>query len=88
VVEQGELVALPVGGTHYATPDFDADIVKTVADHTDTPFGLPLRQAVLGHDELCACCGGGRLLPAACFPQSGGVPPPGTATSVTGAAHG
>jgi len=21
----------------------------------------------IGHDELCGCCNGGRLLPAACF---------------------
>ncbi|MEY2687672.1 MAG: hypothetical protein RL375_1870, partial [Pseudomonadota bacterium] len=90
VVDKGELVALPVGGTHYATPAFDdRSALQTVADHTDRPFGLPLRNAVLGHDELCACCGGGRLLPAACFPQTGGVPTTsaGVATA-TGAAHG
>ncbi len=90
VVERGELVALPVGGTHYATPTFDDNAaMQTVSNHTDRPFGLQLRNAVLGHDELCACCGGGRLLPAACFPQTGGVPTTlaGEATA-TGAAHG
>jgi formylmethanofuran dehydrogenase subunit A len=24
-------------------------------------------QLPIGHDELCGCCNGGRLLPAACF---------------------
>jgi formylmethanofuran dehydrogenase subunit A len=87
VVDKGELVALPVGGTHYATPTFDdSAALQTVADHTDRPFGLQLRNAVLGHDELCSCCGGGRLLPAACFPQTGGVPT--TAAMTSGVAHG
>ena len=29
----------------------------------------------IGHDELCRCCNGGRLLPAACF-EAGGVSAP------------
>jgi formylmethanofuran dehydrogenase subunit A len=67
VVRVGRVVATPVGATHFAVPQFDAGIERVIARHTDRPLGLHRRHAVIGRDELCACCNGGRLLPAECF---------------------
>jgi len=70
VVREGRVVATPVGATHFAVPTFDAGIERIIARHTDRPLGVHRRHAVLGRDELCACCNGGRLLPAECFARN------------------
>ncbi len=70
VVRDGRVIATPVGGTHYATPGFDASIEKLIDANTDAHMRPHHRQAVIGTDELCRCCNGGRLLPADCFPKS------------------
>jgi formylmethanofuran dehydrogenase subunit A len=71
VARAGRINATPVGGTHFVTPRFD--------DERDTGFAEALRERMarngslhpqhleIGHDELCACCRGGRLLPTECF---------------------
>jgi len=68
VVRDGDVIATPVGATHFAEPRFDSGIERVIARHTDRPFGAHKRYAVIGRDELCACCNGGRLLPSACLP--------------------
>ena len=45
-------------------------IEQTIARYTDHPLGVHRRYAVIGHDELCGCCNGGRLLPSACHPKA------------------
>ena len=61
---------MPVGGTHFVEPEYDTAIEKVLRRHTKA-HGLPsFDNIVIGHDELCRCCNGGRLLPAACFETS------------------
>jgi formylmethanofuran dehydrogenase subunit A len=67
VVREGRVVATPVGGTHFAQPVFDAGVERALDDR---PLGVHKRYAVIGHDELCSCCNGGRLLPSACEARS------------------
>jgi formylmethanofuran dehydrogenase subunit A len=67
VVREGRVVATPVGATHFAQPVFDAGIERLL---DESPLGVHKRYAVIGHDELCACCNGGRLLPSACEARS------------------
>jgi len=70
VVKDGRVIATPAGGTHFATPGFDPGIERVLDARTDA-YMLPHRRyQVIGHDELCSCCNGGRLLPAACFPKA------------------
>jgi formylmethanofuran dehydrogenase subunit A len=68
VVRDGAVVTTPVGGTHFAQVQFDPAIEAAVAREVGRPLGLHPRHAVIGHDELCACCNGGRLLPSICEP--------------------
>jgi len=70
VVRDGKVVATPVGATHFAVTRFDAGIERFVARQGGRPLGMPKRWAVIGHDELCTCANGGRLLPSACIPRS------------------
>jgi formylmethanofuran dehydrogenase subunit A len=66
VVRQGRVIATPVGGVHFAQVAFDSQIEDRIARAThDHPLGVHRRYAVIGHDELCACCNSGRLLPSA-----------------------
>ncbi len=67
VVREGRVIATPTGGVHFAEVEFDAGIAKVVAQATDDhPLGVHKRLAPIGHDELCACCNNGRLLPSVC----------------------
>ena len=70
VVSDGRVIATPVGGTHYATPEFDTSVHQLIDDNTDAYMRPHRHPGVIGTDELCNCCNGGRLLPAACFPKS------------------
>jgi formylmethanofuran dehydrogenase subunit A len=51
-------------------PQFDAGIEAAVARRMRRPLGMHKRWAVIGHDELCTCCNGGRPLASACVPRS------------------
>lgn len=67
VARAGKLTATPVGGTHYVEPGYDPMIEKTLRRHWDDHASIRFEHATITHDELCRCCNGGRLLPAACF---------------------
>jgi formylmethanofuran dehydrogenase subunit A len=69
VVRDGRVIAAPVGGTHYARPEFDAAIARTLDEQVGGYMRGHLRGAAIGDDELCSCCNGGRLLPWACGAQ-------------------
>jgi formylmethanofuran dehydrogenase subunit A len=66
VARKGRIVATPTGGTHYVEPEFDRSIERKLTEYSDTYLAFNFRHAAIGRDELCTCCNGGRLLPAAC----------------------
>jgi formylmethanofuran dehydrogenase subunit A len=70
VVRGGRIVATPVGATHFAVPAVDGGVQRLPAARGERPLGVHPRHAVIGEDELCACCNGGRLFPWACTPRS------------------
>jgi formylmethanofuran dehydrogenase subunit A len=67
VAKQGTLTATPVGGTHFIEPGYDSAIEKTLRKHWADHAAINFDNVAITHDELCSCCNGGRLLPAACF---------------------
>jgi formylmethanofuran dehydrogenase subunit A len=67
VARAGRIVAVPVGGTHFVEPGYDDAIEKVLRRHATQRGTLNFDHVAIGRDELCACCNGGRLLPAACF---------------------
>lgn len=67
VARSGLITASPVGGTHFVEPAYDPGIEKTLRKHFDRHGSLNFANQAISHDELCSCCHGGRLLPAACF---------------------
>ena len=67
VAKAGSLVAAPVGGTHFVEPDYDHGIHKRLKRHFSDKGLVNFDHVAISHDELCRCCNGGRLLPAACF---------------------
>lgn len=67
VARAGTLVAAPVGGTHFVEPDYDRGIHKRLKRHFSDKGLVNFDHVAISHDELCRCCNGGRLLPAACF---------------------
>jgi formylmethanofuran dehydrogenase subunit A len=69
VVRDGRVIAAPAGGIHFARPEFDAGIAKTLDEGDGAYMRGHLRASAIGDDELCACCNGGRLLPWACAAQ-------------------
>ncbi len=70
VARAGRIVAIPVGATHFVEPGFDPAIEKTLRRHWQAHASINFDNVVIGHDELCGCCNGGRLLPTACFAPS------------------
>lgn len=66
VARRGRIVATPVGGTHFVEPEFDRSIERTLDEYGERHLAYNFRHAAIGRDELCSCCNGGRLLPAAC----------------------
>jgi formylmethanofuran dehydrogenase subunit A len=66
VARAGRVLATPVGGTHFVEPGYDDAIEKTLRRHWQARGSTNFAQATIGRDELCTCCNGGRLLPAAC----------------------
>ena len=67
VARAGRVMATPVGGTHFAEPGFDPIIEKTLRRHWQAHGAINFDNVVIGHDELCRCCNGGRVLPTACL---------------------
>ena len=67
VARAGRITAVPVGGTHFVAPDYDRGIETVLRKHHAAHGGVNFDQLPIGHDELCSCCNGGRLLPASCF---------------------
>jgi formylmethanofuran dehydrogenase subunit A len=67
VARAGRILATPTGGTHFVEPAYDRGIEKRIARYSDESLAVHYRHAMIGHDELCRCSNGGRLLPAACF---------------------
>ncbi|HSW08764.1 formylmethanofuran dehydrogenase subunit A [Aquabacterium sp.] len=70
VARAGRITAVPVGGTHFVEPEFDRGIEKTLRGHLARHGSVNFDHIAIGHDELCSCCNGGRLLPTACFEAS------------------
>lgn len=70
VARRGVITATPTGGTHFVEPAFDRGIEKLIGKYANEHLAVAPRHLVIGHDELCRCCNGGRLLPAACFETS------------------
>ncbi|KQW40474.1 formylmethanofuran dehydrogenase subunit A [Rhizobacter sp. Root404] len=70
VARAGRITAVPTGGTHFVAPEFDRGIETMLRKHHATHGLVQFDQVAIGHDELCHCCNGGRLLPAACFEVS------------------
>lgn len=67
VARAGRITAVPVGGTHFVEPEFDRGIEKTLRKHLARHGSVNFDHIAIGHDELCSCCNGGRLLPTACL---------------------
>jgi len=67
VARDGRITAVPVGGTHFVAPEYDRGIEAVLRKHYAAQGAVNFDQVAIGHDELCSCCNGGRLLPAACF---------------------
>ena len=67
VARAGRITATPVGGTHFVAPDYDPAVEAVLRRRLPEHGSIGFDQLVIGHDELCRCCNGGRLLPTACF---------------------
>jgi formylmethanofuran dehydrogenase subunit A len=67
VARAGRITAVPVGGTHFVEPDYDRGIERRLRKHYADHGQVNFDHVAIGHDELCRCCNGGRLLPTACF---------------------
>lgn len=70
VSRAGRVTAAPVGGTHFVAPDYDRGIEQRLRRHLAAQGSVNFDHIAIGHDELCQCCNGGRLLPAACFQEA------------------
>jgi formylmethanofuran dehydrogenase subunit A len=66
VAREGRITATPAGGVHFAETKFDNGITRVIDEHTAPHLRGHKRYQVIGHDELCACCNGAKLLPQAC----------------------
>jgi formylmethanofuran dehydrogenase subunit A len=69
VARAGRITALPVGGTHFVEPGYDTAIETWLRKQIDQRGSLNFDHIAIGHDELCRCGNGGRLLPLACFEE-------------------
>jgi formylmethanofuran dehydrogenase subunit A len=70
VSRAGRVTAAPVGGTHFVAPEYDRGIEQRLRRHLAEQGSVNFDHLAIGHDELCQCCHGGRLLPAACFQEA------------------
>ena len=67
VARDGRITAVTVGGTHFVEPAYDRGIEKRLRRHYAAHGQVHFDHVGIGHDELCRCGNGGRLLPSACF---------------------
>jgi formylmethanofuran dehydrogenase subunit A len=67
VARAGRITAVPTGGTHFVEPGYDPHIETVLRRRAKASGGINFDHLAIGHDELCRCSSGGRLLPAACF---------------------
>lgn len=67
VARAGRITAITTGGTHFVEPQYDTGIEKTLRAHWQRHASVNFDHVPIGHDELCACCNQGRLLPAELF---------------------
>ena len=67
VARAGHITAVPTGGTHFVAPDYDRSIEPILRKHWAAHGSVNFDHVAIGRGELCSCCNGGRLLPAACF---------------------
>jgi formylmethanofuran dehydrogenase subunit A len=67
VARAGRVTAITTGGTHFVEPEYDRSIETYLRKHLAAHGSVNFDHIALGHDELCRCSNGGRLLPAACF---------------------
>jgi len=70
VCHNGNITAVPTGGTHFVEPEYDRGIERSLRKHFEVHGTVNFDHQMISHDELCSCCRGGRLLPAACFEGS------------------
>lgn len=73
VARDGRIVAEPVGGVHFVAPEYDRSIERVVEDYAGRHLTVAAADSVVGHDELCGCCRGGRLLLTSLLGQGGGA---------------
>ncbi len=64
VVKNGDIVATPAGGVHFAQPGYDDAIHDVIDRGLGHARGTFKRYTMIGRDELCTCGNFGRLLPA------------------------
>jgi formylmethanofuran dehydrogenase subunit A len=70
VSRAGRVTAVPTGGTHFVAPEYDRGIEQRLRRHLAAHGSVNFDHIAIGHDELCRCCNGGRLLPAECFQEA------------------
>ena len=62
VARKGTIVAEPVGGVHFVSPEYDRSIERYVDEFAGRHLTVAAADSVIGRDELCQCCRGGRLM--------------------------
>ena len=67
VARAGRVTAMTTGGTHFVEPEYDRSIEPILRKHMAAHGSVNFDHMAIGHDELCSCCNGGRLLPTSCF---------------------
>ena len=70
VARAGRVTAVPTGGTHFVEPEYDRGIESYLRKHMASHGSVNFDNVAITHDELCSCCNGGRLLPAALFERA------------------
>jgi formylmethanofuran dehydrogenase subunit A len=70
VVKNGDVIATPAGGVHFAQPDYDDAIHDVIDRNLGHARGTFKRYTTIGRDELCTCANFGRLLPAGVRPAA------------------
>lgn len=74
VARAGRIVAEPVGNVHVVEPEYDPGIDRYIGAYAKRHLSVPHELAVIGHDELCECCRGGRLMLTALASQYADLP--------------
>lgn len=75
VARAGRIVAEPVGNVHVVEPEYDRAIDHYIGDYAKRHLTVPHALSAIGHDELCECSRGGRMLLTALAAQHPELPP-------------